>query len=361
MNIVKTTALKKLRGLTKRYRAIRGGTAAGKTICILLILIDYAIKNKGREISIVSESIPHLRRGALKDLILILKGLNRFDESKFNRSLLKYTFSNGSFIEFFSTDMPNRLRGARRTDLYINECNNISFDNANELFVRTKDNIWLDWNPTSSFWFEKELQKDKDVELLTLTYKDNESLDPNIVKEIEKGKEKAKTSEYWRNWWMVYGMGLVGSLSNACITDWKEIDSIPEEAELLCGGLVFGYSVDPSAYIRLYKYNQSYIFDEVLYRKGMTNRDISNFLKNENVKERIVADSSEPKSINEIQSYGFTISGVKKFPNSVVYGINLMNQNEIYVTKRSLNLYGPKIKTETQYKNLNRIRSIRIA
>ena len=361
MNIVKTTALKKLRGLTKRYRAIRGGTAAGKTICILLILIDYAIKNKGREISIVSESIPHLRRGALKDLILILKGLNRFDESKFNRSLLKYTFSNGSFIEFFSTDMPNRLRGARRTDLYINECNNISFDNANELFVRTKDNIWLDWNPTSSFWFEKELQKDKDVELLTLTYKDNESLDPNIVKEIEKGKEKAKTSEYWRNWWMVYGMGLVGSLSNACITDWKEIDSIPEEAELLCGGLDFGYSVDPSAYIRLYKYNQSYIFDEVLYRKGMTNRDISNFLKNENVKERIVADSSEPKSINEIQSYGFTISGVKKFPNSVVYGINLMNQNEIYVTKRSLNLYGPKIKTETQYKNLNRIRSIRIA
>ena len=125
MQVKRTTALNKLRELNSRIRIIRGGTSAGKTVCILLILIDYAIKNKGKEISVVSESIPHLRRGALKDFLSILKSLNRYKDNQYNKSTLKYTFTNGSYIEFFSTDQPDKLRGARRTDLYINECNNI--------------------------------------------------------------------------------------------------------------------------------------------------------------------------------------------------------------------------------------------
>ena len=124
----KTTALKKLRSLNQRTRIIRGGSSAGKTVAVLLILIDYAIRNPHKEISVVAESIPHLRRGALKDFLNILKALNRYDERKFNRSILKYEFSNYSYIEFFSTDQPDKLRGARRTDLFINECNNISFE-----------------------------------------------------------------------------------------------------------------------------------------------------------------------------------------------------------------------------------------
>ena len=338
MQVSKTLALNKLRNLNSRTKIIRGGSSAGKTIAILLILIDYAIRNKGKEISVVSESIPHLRRGALKDFLNILKALNRYDEKKYNKSTLKYEFSNGSYIEFFSTDQPDKLRGARRTDLYINECNNVPFDAYQQLAVRTSGDIWLDYNPANLFWVDKELIGQEDTDFVTLTYKDNDSLPESIVKEIEKAKVKAKTSTYWSNWWKVYGLGEIGSLEGVCIPDWKQIDTIPNEARLLCGGMDFGYSVDSSTYIRLYKWNNAYIFDQMLCRKGMHNRDISLFLTNQNIKENIFADSAEPKSIAELKNYGHSIYPVTKGRDSIIYGINLMNQNEIYVTRRSKNL-----------------------
>ena len=338
MQLTKTSALNKLRELNKRVRIIRGGSSAGKTIGIIAILIDYAIRNKGKEISIVAESIPHLRRGALKDFLNILKGLNRYDDKKFNKSILKYEFSNGSYIEFFSTDQPDKLRGARRTDLFINECNNVSFDSYQQLAVRTSGNIWLDFNPANLFWVDKELIGQQDANFITLTYKDNNSLPESIIKEIEKARDKANTSTYWANWWKVYGLGQIGSLEGVCIPDWKPIDNIPQEARLLCAGLDFGYSVDPSTIIRLYKWNDAYIFDEVLYRKGMLNRDISYFIKQNDIRENIYADSAEPKSIQELRNYGHKIFPVTKGRDSIVYGINLINQNEIYVTSKSKNL-----------------------
>jgi len=337
--IVKTTqALRKLRKLNNRIKIVRGGTSAGKTICILLILIDYAIKNEGKEISVVSESIPHLRRGAFKDFCQLLKGLNRYKDSQLNKSTLKYTFTNGSYIEFFSTDQPDKLRGARRTDLFINECSNIPFDAYQQLAVRTSGTIWLDYNPAALFWVDKELIGKEDTDFITLTYKENNSLPASIVKEIEKAKYKAKTSTYWANWWRVYGLGEIGALEGACIPDWKEIDKIPNEARLLAYGMDFGYSVDPTTLIALYKWNEAYIYDEVLYKKGMLNRDISRFISQLDIKENIVADSAEPKSIAELQGYGHSVYGVSKGRDSVVYGLNLMNQNEIYITARSKNL-----------------------
>ena len=337
MEFVVTTAIKKLSKLKKRKKIIQGGTSAGKTFGIIPLLINKAIRESNTEVSIVSESIPHLRRGALKDFLKIMIITNRYRDNQFNKSMLKYKFLNGSYIEFFSIESADKLRGARRHVLYVNEANNIPFDAYNQLAIRTSGDIWIDFNPTSSFWAHTEIKNNKDSDFLKLTYLDNEALPDTIVKDIEKAKYKAHKSNYWKNWWNVYGLGEIGSLEGACIKDWSEM-VLPEEARLLCYGMDFGYTNDPSTLIALYKYNNAYIFDEVIYQKGLLNSQISNLLKTYEVKELVYADSAEPKSIAELSSYGHMILPVKKGKDSIVYGINLINQNEIYITPRSTNL-----------------------
>ena len=338
MEFIITTALKKLLRLKKRIKVVRGGTSASKTFSILPILVDRAIKTPNLEISVVSESIPHLRRGALKDFLKIMMSLGRYNDSQFNKSTLKYTFGNNSYIEFFSVDQPDKLRGARRNVLYVNECNNVDFDSYYQLAIRTSGEIWLDYNPSSTFWVDREIIGSDDVDFITLTYLDNEALPETIIKEIESAKEKAKTSSYWANWWQVYGLGQTGSLEGVCIPDWQEIDSLPEEARLLCYGMDWGYSNDPTSLIAMYKYNDGYVFDELVYKKGLLNSDISNTFKSLNVNDIVYADSAEPKSIAELNSYGHSVLPVSKGRDSIVYGINLINQNKVYVTKRSKNL-----------------------
>ena len=338
MEFIVTTALKKLLRLKKRIKVVRGGTSASKTFSILPILVDRAIKTPNLEISVVSESVPHLRRGALKDFLKIMMSLGRYNDSQFNKSTLKYTFGNNSYIEFFSVDQPDKLRGARRNVLYVNECNNVDFDSYYQLAIRTSGEIWLDYNPSSTFWVDREIIGSDDVDFITLTYLDNEALPETIIKEIESAKEKAKTSSYWANWWQVYGLGQTGSLEGVCIPDWQEIDSLPEEARLLCYGMDWGYSNDPTSLIAMYKYNDAYIFDELVYKKGLLNSDISNTFKSLNVNDIVYADSAEPKSIAELNSYGHNVLPVSKGRDSIVYGINLINQNKVYVTKRSKNL-----------------------
>lgn len=346
-----TTAIKKLRKLKKRTKVIPGGTSAGKTFGILPILIDRATKTANLEISVVSESMPHLRKGAMKDFLKIMKLTGRYIDANWSRTLLTYTFQNGSYIEFFSADQEERVRGPRRHILYVNEGNNIkAFDTFYQLAIRTAVEIWLDFNPSHEFWAHTELPEDEDIEWLTITYKDNEGLQASIIKEIEKAKVKAfhdpdlkpdvfKESNikngFWANWWKVYGLGLLGSLDGVIITNYALIDKVPDEAEYLGSGLDFGYTNDPSAIIDIYKWNGKRIVDEVLYAKGQDNDMLADAIEDR----RVFADSSEPKSIDYIKDKKKKrIKGVIKGPDSIVFGLELMQMQDYLITKRSVNL-----------------------
>ena len=332
--LTRTTAINKILALKKRIKIIQGGTSAGKTFGILPILIDKAAKTSGLEISVVAESIPHLRRGALRDFLKIMKWTNRFVDDRFNKSLLKYEFANGSFIEFFSADDASKLRGARRDILYVNECNNVNFEAYNELSIRTKKEVYLDFNPANEFWVE-EIKEDTEADFIILTYKDNEALDKGIVDQIEKNRLKADTSTYWRNWWKVYGLGELGMLEGVVFSNWKPIDIIPKDARLVGIGMDFGYTNDPTSIIEVWKHNETRILNEITYQTGLLNSDIAKLLPKDIP---VYADSAEPKSIADIQRYGITIKGVTKGRDSINYGIDVMQREEYLVTSKSINL-----------------------
>jgi phage terminase large subunit len=333
----KTTAQEKISKLKKRVRVVRGGTSASKTFSIIPLLIDYAIKTPKSEISIVAETIPQLRRGALRDFLKIMDLVGMFQDDHFNKSSLVYTFGNGSYIEFFSADMSAKLRGARRDILFVNECNNVEWEAYYQMAIRTRKFIYLDYNPVSEFWVDTELMQDKDTDFIILTYKDNEALDVSIVKEIEKAKEKALTSEYWANWWRVYGLGELGSLQGVVFNNWQQIAELPKEAKLEVIGLDFGYTQDPTAVVGIYKYNGEYILDEICYKKELLNSHIAEILKPYNC--LVICDSAEPKSISELQGYGIKAKGCTKGKDSIIHGIQRIQQLESFkVTQSSINL-----------------------
>lgn len=334
-----TTATKKLLKLKKRIRAIPGGTSAGKTIGILQVLIDKAQRDKKPTLtSVCAESFPHLKRGAMKDFLDIMQTPTRsegtssyFNPDLWNKTDSTYTFETRSKIEFFSLDQPHKVRGPRRQRLFINEANNIPFETYEQLEVRTDDEIWLDWNPTNEFYYYTELRGNDNVDELVLTYKDNEALHPEIVKSIESRKHRPE-------WWKVYGLGQLGEVEGRIYKGWKMIDEIPDEARLERYGLDLGYHPDPLALVAVYYWNGAYILDELVYQLEMSNREIGNTLKNL-PGALTIADSAEPKSIAEIRMYGVNCIGAKKGPDSVRAGIRAVNDQKIFVTKRSVALW----------------------
>ncbi len=328
-----TTATHKVRATSKRIRAIQGGSSASKTISIVMYLIDKAQRDTKPTItSIVSESLPHLKRGAIQDFLNIMQQHNYFIDARWNKSDFTYTFETGSKIEFFSIDQPRKVRGPRRDRLFINEANNTPFESFEQLEIRTKEFIFLDWNPTNEFWFYTDvLNKRTDVEHLILTYKDNEALDKAIVESLEQRKNR-------KGWWQVYGLGLLGEVEGKIYKDWSIIDSVPHEARLERYGIDFGYTNDPTAIVAVYYYNGGYIVDEIAYKKGLSNKQIADIILNQEKNALVIADSAEPKSIDEIRSYGLQILGAEKGKDSVVHGIQMVQNQRISVTKTSDNV-----------------------
>lgn len=326
----RTKALDKILTMDKRLRIVQGGARAGKTVAILLILIDIAQTRQGKIISVVSETFPHLKRGALRDFLDIMKTQGYYKEQLWNRTDSIYTFETGSIIEFFSADQSSKVRGPARNILFINECNNISYETYTQLAIRTSELIYLDYNPVAEFWVNEEIIPKHEHNFDIITYKDNELLAPEIVKEIESRKGN-------KNFWQVFGLGLVGDAEGRIYSDWQIIDEIPHTARLERYGLDFGYSFDPTAIVAIHYHDGGYILDEITFQKGLTNKQIADVLNNV-PKALVVADSAEPKSIDELKLYGVNVIGAQKGPGSVSQGIQNVRKERISMTKRSVNL-----------------------
>ncbi len=326
-----TTATNKVFGLKKRIRAVCGGTSASKTISILVWCIDYCQSHRDELVSIVSESYPHLEKGAMLDFENIMKDRGYWDDSRWHGTKHTYTFETGSRMEFYSPDTFGKAHGPRRDVLFMNEANHLDYKIADQLIVRTRKAVWMDWNPSNEYWFYTEmLGKREDIDFLTLTYLDNEALDAVTRAEIESHRTN-------KSWWQVYGLGQLGEVEGKIYKDWQIIDEIPHFARLERYGMDFGYSNDPSAIVGIYYCNGGYIWNEVCYLKGLSNKQLADTLQNQ-PQALVVADSAEPKSIDEIKSYGINIVPAEKGKDSVNNGIQLVQNQRISVTKRSVNI-----------------------
>jgi len=327
-----------LKQSTKRICVLQGGTRSGKTYSILLALIEFAYKNKGKNlyITIARKTFPALRGTAMRDFFEILKKENLYDERNHNKSSALY-YLYGNVIEFISVDQPQRVRGRKRDVLFMNECNEFGFEEYTQLALRTTYKIIIDFNPSDEYhWLYSQIidANRDDVDFHISTYKDNPFLAKDTIKEIERLKEVDE------NLWRVFGEGMRGVATETIFPSFNIIDTIPANASEVALGLDFGFSADPTSIIKVYKHDLDLYIDELLYEKGLTNQDIAHRIKQLGIDRsiEIFADSAEPKSIHEIFLMGgINIKPTKKGADSVRIGIDVLKRHKINITKRSVN------------------------
>lgn len=347
MPFIATTATKRIMKLRKRVRLLAGGMRASKTISVLLCLIDDAQTDKSPTLtSVVSESMPHLRRGAIRDFEAIMKQHTYWKDARWNASTFTYTFESGSKLEFFSADQPSKIRGPSRDRLFVNEANNIAQESWEQLLMRTRQYAFADWNPVADFYMYDDYgltdegkigSTDDRVDFIILTYKDNEALESTIVEDIER---KAEVNPAWAR---VYAQGLRGDMEGRIFSDWAIVDSVPHEARLEIRGMDFGYAADPTVLVDIYYYNGGYIVDELVYRTNYLDSDLGTFILNHpNPNTLIIGDSADKQKLVMLQNMGINIIGVDKrgssgdtFTNSA---IKYVQGQRMSVTKRSVNV-----------------------
>ncbi len=316
----------------KRHIWIEGGTAASKTYSALQFLILVTQNTLSPLItSIVSESVPHLKRGCIRDFMNIMG--DDFSPARWNKTDSIYTFGKG-ILEFFSADEPSKLRGGRRKLLFINEANNVAYDGYRELDIRTEKLTICDWNPVSEFWYhENSLGTLPDSKYIHATYLDALSVTPpEVIKNILSNKDSDP------NWFNVYGLGRLGKIEGLVYPYFEQIDALPEQGQEFYG-LDFGYSNDPSVLVRCRLIGTQLYSKEMFFESGLTNDAIAHKMDEIGVKrnhDEIFADSAEPKSIDEIHKFGFNIKPCPKGADSVEFGHQKLRQYKQFWTKDSL-------------------------
>lgn len=319
----------------QRLKIFQGGTRSGKTYSLMqYVLFLMTTSNDPLTISIVRKTLPAIKRSVLRDFLHISKQLGIYWNGFHNRSDNTFTY-NGHTLEMFSTDDAQKIRGSARDILWINEGNELFFEDYQQLAMRTRGEILIDFNPSDPIHFLYDLAERDDADLFISTYKDNKFLPKELVTEIERIKER--DPDYWR----VYGEGQRAIFSNRQIfKNWKYIphSDFPEFNETALG-IDFGYSNDPAVVLEIGKVGDKLYVHEWLYKKGMTNRDLAQFLKQNKLNDKLAyCDSAEPKSIEELKQMDCLVKPAIKGQGSINSGISLLKEFEIYISNESTNM-----------------------
>lgn len=326
---------KNLSAYGKGYRYIvnKGSTRSSKTYSQLQLLYLIAeLSNQPKVISVVSESMPHLKKGCIRDFKEILQSEGKWVNSSWHATDKIYRV-NKSMIEFFSADNPGKVHGPSRDILYVNECINIDYETYRQLAIRTTETIFLDCNPCFEFWLDEKVLTQPEAILIHSTYKDNEYLTEAQVKEIESNRSD-------KDWWQVYGEGLTGLLKGVIIKDWDIVEKLPQVYKNRWIGIDFGFTNDPTAIVDIRLAGGELWIDELLYSKGYDNLMIAETLRTCGIPKdtAIIADSAEPKSIKEISAFGWKVEPAQKGKDSINTGIAILNRYKKHITRRSTNI-----------------------
>ena len=313
-----------------RITCLQGGTRSSKTYSLCQLFIVKALNETGKVFTICRKTLPALKGTAYRDIINLLKELDLYSEEYHNKSELSYSL-NGNLIEFISVDQPQKIRGRKRDYLWLNEANEFTYEDYQQLILRTTDKIYLDYNPSDPYsWiYEKVITRD-DCTFFKSTYKANPFLDKDTIAEIERLKDLDP------DYWQVYGLGEIGSVQTMIFRKFELVDEV--QGRLVGYGLDFGFTNSPSALVAVYISDDNLYIKEMLYEKRLTNTDLANKLREFKIdrQSEIVADSAEPKSIEEVYRSGFNIKPAKKGAG-IHLGIDIMRRYKLHITKDSLN------------------------
>ena len=316
----------------KTIISLQGSSRSAKTYNILIYLIIYLLQSPLTRLSIIRKTLPAIKGSVLIDFKDILIKMNLWVDTDFNKTELIYKFSNGSWVEFFSTDNEQKIRGRKRDILFVNEANEITLLEWQQLKMRTTRFSILDYNPSFSedHWIESE-NKDPDTYHFISTYLDNPFLEQKIIDDIEKLKDKNKSL------WTVYGLGLRSVIEGRIFESFEIVEEIPSDVRWSRIGMDFGYTNDPTAIVRVAIRGEDMWLDELCYRTRMLTNEIIDFLKKECKYDKIISESADPRLIDEIYNAGLNIHAVEKYAGSINAGLTKMKEFNIKITKRSTN------------------------
>ncbi len=324
-----TLTFDNLLSANKRITQHIGGTRSGKTYAILQYLIVKALQEP-QNITIVRRTVPSLKRSVIKDYKEIMQELGIWSNESYNISDRVYSFSNGALISFVNTDDAEKLRGVKSDILFIDEASEQHEEAYFQLSIRTTGEIILAFNPTVSpyHW----LRNMDDAEQFRTTYKNNPYLPDAMIKEIEALEHK--NPKYYK----IYGLGEYAPNEKAVFNNFQILEDFPTH-ELIGYGMDFGFSQDPTTLIAVHKHHDMLYCRELMYERGLTTNDIVRRLQSLNIgKTEIWADSAEPRLIEEIYRSGFNIKPVKKGPDSIKFGISVLQNFGLVVDNKSTHL-----------------------